>query len=260
VATDRKKQVAEQVRRRDASIASFSGNLKQFLRSELSRLTKGIEGRDVRAIDAARILGGIRQNLADAGLGEVLIEVEALYANELDKLEQSLGKYGRGVEVMTGADVELVEALATFDFEQLSNEIDLTVDELRSIAMRKVMGSEDVDLSEDIDGLSDRASRYGETTLRTALAGMNRSMTLSKSEELGLELFVYLGPDDDITRPFCEARVGQVFTRQEIDEWDNGQGLDAAIYCGGYNCRHQLSPISEEDAKREYGYQTGEDS
>jgi hypothetical protein len=260
VATDRKKQVQEQVKRREASIASFSNTLKQFLKGELTRLTRGVEGRDVRAIDAARILGGVRQELANAGLGDVLVEVENLYANELDRLEQSLTKYGRGVEVLTGADVELVEALATFDFEQLANEIDLTVDELRSVAMRKVMGGDDVDLSDDIDGVSDRASRYGETTLRTALAGMNRSMTLSKSEELGLELFVYLGPDDDITRPFCEARVGQVFTRQEIDEWDNGQGLDAAIYCGGYNCRHQLSPISEEDAKREYGYQASEDS
>lgn len=260
MATDRKKQVHEQVKRRDASIASFSQTLKRFLKSELTRLTRGVEGRDVRAIDAARILGGVRQELANAGLGDVLVEVENLYANELDRLEQSLSKYGRGVEVLTGADVELVEALATFDFEQLANEIDLTVDELRSVAMRKVMGAEEVDLSDDIEGVSDRASRYGETTLRTALAGMNRSMTLSKSEELGLELFVYLGPDDEVTRPFCEARVGKVWTRQEIDEWDNGQDLDAAIYCGGYNCRHQLSPISEEDAEKEYGYKASQDS
>jgi len=58
------------------------------------------------------------------------------------------------------------------------------------------------------------------------------------SHELGLERFIYLGPSDTRNRPFCRAKVGKVFSRQEINALDNGQGLDVMTRCGGWGCRH----------------------
>lgn len=253
---ERKKQITNQDKARRDSVSSFSRQIKAFLDRELRRLIADVEGREVKAIDAARILGGIRSKLVEAGLGNILAEIEELYGKELLRLEESLARYGKGVTIFTSADVTVVQTLATFDIEQFANQIDVTVDEFRSVVMRQVLSGQPVDGAEIISKLSDRAESYGETNLNTALSGMYRSFTVSKSQELGLELYLYVGPDDDITRPFCEARVGKVYTLDEIKDWDNEQGLDPLIYCGGYNCRHQLSPISLEDAVNQYGYKS----
>lgn len=50
--------------------------------------------------------------------------------------------------------------------------------------------------------------------------------------------YVYLGPDDRVTRPFCEALVGKWLTREEIDMLDNQQMGDCFVTRGGFNCRH----------------------
>jgi len=247
--------VRRQLAERDSSVESFSRALKAFLQTELKRLTREVEGREISAIDAARILGDLRENLAQAGLGDVLAEVERMYASELNHLDESLSRYGRGVAIFTGADVEVVQTLARYDIEQIADDIDITVDELRSYAVRQALSNQKVVLSDVIDDLSDRAARHSATIENTALSGYYRAITVGKADELGLDLFVYFGPDDDVTRPFCETRVNQVFTREEIDSWDNEQGLDVWIYGGGYNCRHQILPISLEDAQKLYGYQ-----
>jgi hypothetical protein len=246
--------ITRQVAQRDSNVAGFAKSLKAFLHRELARLTKDLEGKEISAIDAARILGGLRQNLAQAGLGDVLVEIDSLYASELARLDETLSRVSRGVAVFTSADVSLVQTLATYDIEQIANEIDLSVDELRSYAVRQAMTGRKVELSEVIGTLSDRLERHSETIENTSLSGFYRALTVSKSEELGLDLFVYLGPEDEVTREFCAERVGKVYSREEIDRWDNGQGLDVWTYLGGYNCRHQLSPISLEDAERLYGY------
>ena len=69
-----------------------------------------------------------------------------------------------------------------------------------------------------------------------------------KAASLGLTFFRYSGPADNVTRPFCTARVTRVFSREEIDEMDNGQTGEgtALIACGGYNCRHRWASVSPD--------------
>lgn len=80
-----------------------------------------------------------------------------------------------------------------------------------------------------------------------ALAGRG----YDKIEATGSALrFGYYGPQDKLTRPFCE-RVGKMtaagsLTREQIAALDNGQGTDVFTHGGGFNCRHQW--IVVEDA------------
>jgi hypothetical protein len=53
------------------------------------------------------------------------------------------------------------------------------------------------------------------------------------------------GPVSAITRPFCRAHAGQIFTLEEIERLDKGQGLPVRESCGGYNCRHYWVPASD---------------
>lgn len=69
-----------------------------------------------------------------------------------------------------------------------------------------------------------------------------------KARSLGLSWFRYSGPDDAVARPFCKARVGFVYSRDQIERMDNGQtgGAGALIACGGFRCRHRWAPVDED--------------
>lgn len=76
------------------------------------------------------------------------------------------------------------------------------------------------------------------------------------ADEYKLNYALYAGTVKDTTRPFCKERVQQVFSREEIEKWKNinfkgkpSGFYDPATQCGGYNCRHHLSWMSDELAK-----------
>lgn len=71
--------------------------------------------------------------------------------------------------------------------------------------------------------------------------------------QLGLTHAVYSGTVKDNTRPFCERRVNNVYTEEEIiswnsQEWKGKKPGDVRVQLGGYNCRHTLSWVTEETA------------
>lgn len=74
------------------------------------------------------------------------------------------------------------------------------------------------------------------------------------ARQLGLTHAVYSGTVKDNTRPFCERRVNNVYTEEEIlswnsQEWKGKKPGDVRVQLGGYNCRHTLSWVSEQAAQ-----------
>ena len=79
-----------------------------------------------------------------------------------------------------------------------------------------------------------------EGDLKTAVASHSRLKTLG----LGSKYVLYAGPRDARNRPFCAERVNNIYPVEVVYTWDNGQGIPAYLYCGGYGCRHQLVPTN----------------
>lgn len=80
---------------------------------------------------------------------------------------------------------------------------------------------------------------------------IDRTANLIYANELGLNWAVYSGTLETDSRRFCIDRVNQVFNRADIEGWNdlewNGKpkiGYDPFTDCGGFNCRHHLSFIS----------------
>lgn len=85
----------------------------------------------------------------------------------------------------------------------------------------------------------------------TAASGLDRRLTTTVAGENGFDLFLYDGPRDSITRPWCAKRLGFVFTSEELDEEPNETGPQPpSDYGGGYNCRHRWTPLTLKAAKR----------
>lgn len=83
------------------------------------------------------------------------------------------------------------------------------------------------------------------TQVRTQLASTGRAVTASAAQQFELDLYLYTGPRDGITRDFCRPLVNKVVDEKQMSRLNNGQGLPVATYGGGYNCRHSWSPITE---------------
>ena len=85
---------------------------------------------------------------------------------------------------------------------------------------------------------------------------LDRTAALIYADELGLDWAVYSGTLEEDSRPFCIARVNKVFNRPEMLAWKDldfaGKpkiGYEPLTDCGGFNCRHHLSWISNELAE-----------
>jgi hypothetical protein len=98
--------------------------------------------------------------------------------------------------------------------------------------------------------------RYIKQTTSDAVMVFNREYINSISDDLNVEYFLYAGIIVTDSRPFCKARSGRVFTRKEVESWaslgkwegrmPNTTKTTIFSYCGGYNCQHELYPVSLE--------------
>lgn len=110
------------------------------------------------------------------------------------------------------------------------------------------------------------------TLVDTGLSILGRARLGAVAEGLGLTNYLYSGGEIATTREFCTERDGQYFTEDEIkgwadEEWDgkiDGTTEETIFdYCGGWNCRHELIPVSEAalpDDVRSYNEEAAKNS
>ena len=78
--------------------------------------------------------------------------------------------------------------------------------------------------------------------------------------KLNIKYFIYFGTEIDTTRCFCQERIGNIYTKEEIESWadldwsgkEKGTNKgNIAQKLGGWRCRHDLMAVSEARALRE---------
>ena len=88
-----------------------------------------------------------------------------------------------------------------------------------------------------------------QTEVRTKISQFGRSVNMIAADAVGLNLYLYTGPQDGSTRSFCKPLVKKVVDKAQLAKLNNGQGLSVRTSGGGYNCRHSWSPITESFMK-----------
>lgn len=179
--------------------------------------------KQIQTIAGARALQAVE---ATVGMGPVPADVRA----EIDR-------------IVKGQNAEVAAA-----FREARDEI------RRAINVGTTSGSSLAALTRDVGERIDVATTKAQAAVDAAIMGAGRHAVVSAAklvaEEDGVDLvYVYVGPQDVKTRPFCRPLVGKAVTEKTLGELDNGQGLDVATFAGGYNCRHSWAPMSREDAR-----------
>jgi len=82
------------------------------------------------------------------------------------------------------------------------------------------------------------------TEVKTRISQYGRGITAAAAEAADMSYYLYTGPMDGITRPFCRELINLVVSKAQMKRLNNQQGLSVLTSGGGYNCRHSWSPIT----------------
>ena len=145
-----------------------------------------------------------------------------------------------------------LEALGTVYRIDLLGEGDNAARALWRAAARGVFGGSDVrTILAELRGIVDRTEPQIRTLYDTSVSILGRQVEALQAGDDPDTMFAFVGPVDDLTRPWCLQHVGKVYTRAEIDALDNGQIGPVFLTGGGYNCRHVFAEISKASELRD---------
>lgn len=92
-------------------------------------------------------------------------------------------------------------------------------------------------------------AQYARLYARDQIMNFHNDVMLKKASDIEMDHFLYFGTIMGGTRKFCRRRVGNVYTKKEIDSWKykwQGKSGPAFTHRGGYNCRHHWQPVRKE--------------
>lgn len=215
----------------------------------IQAVTEGNRTAIVKAARANRLRKDLRDVLREAGYDAL---AEAATSDPLDAIVGTVLD-GRRVaqqsaELTVGIELRLA-ALKALQLGDLLDEGDVLATALWKATVRGVFGSRDLSaILADLHRVLDRTEPQVRTLYDTAVSIFGRQVEALQAGDEPDTPFLYAGPDDDLTRPFCAAHLGKVYTRAQIDALTNGQIDNVFLTGGGYNCRHvwmEVSKLSE---------------
>lgn len=253
-----KKQLKAKITARDARIDTFIARLDKILSTKLDRILRQIQDGKLTGVGAASFLLNSIESLKSSEIKEQVRTLAAIYKEDLTALEEYLSQYlaTEGAQVFTNSDIQIVDTLINLEVKKTTGTIGTYLDDVSSEVTSSILTGEKLDIDTIVGTTSARALAQAQTEIATTLSGFSSAINIRKAEDLGLYLFEYAGPDDKLTRPFCNKlleRKPSIYTLEEISKMDNGQNLSVKIHGGGWNCRHEWMALSEKKA-RELGY------
>ena len=234
-------------------------NLRRALRRSKAEIVNAVKAAAERGgLDELRRMRRDEMNawILDNGLASSIMEITDAERETLANVEELLLASEDGFSAASLGGVG--EALADQTISGIYDDVILP-DVQRSVRDALSSAAFTLEPSDVISGL-DAALRSSEgrqiTEARTRISSYGRELTAIAAEEAGLNHYLYLGPQDGITRSFCKEIVGKVYTETQVGAMRNYQLEPVLTRGGGYNCRHSWSPVSEElieSAKLERG-------
>lgn len=256
--TEQKRLIRQQIRAREAEIALFIAQVEKIIAGATKELVDTVYS--VETIEALNVLAQFEQTLANAGLREELKKLRGVYAKELTSIQATFAAAGFDAnDFFGGIDRVGVETLIKSDFDKISTTISRYGTDVKAQVARSVLVGQRIELDALQETIGARTARHISAEINTGMSAFNRTVTVTKAKDLVGEnpSFLYLGPNDQTTRDFCRGvltrRTPPIYTLREIESLSNGQLEPVITYGGGYNCRHEWRPISNELREELYG-------
>lgn len=213
-----------------------------------------------------KMLTDLKQWLRDAGYYESINNLGKEYGNVLQAANNYYGSM-KLPAMFTDRDLKNLSLIRKNDLNFLRNRDASVIRETYNMVISGIYENRDWrDLQDQLKkmhidtttakGIENRGllKKYSGTYANTAFAEFDSQAMLIQSNRFNLEYFYYSGAGLKDSRSFCINRRGKVYTKKEIDGWENqpwkGKRTGSSVWVsrGGYNCTDSFSPVSEEMA------------
>lgn len=227
-------------------------SVAQEFEQQLTKSTKKLQDAIARIIKEGR--GQVLLNMTPTELKNFLISeglgdsIAYFEASQLDIVEMT-NKAMKAIDPnFVSGDINLISSTiqrasaSVFDDSVIPSLSKSIKDAVNTVA---IIGSTKAPLDALAQSFQ-RATSANTTQARLKISEFGRSVQAINADQAGIDLFMYVGPKDGITRPFCRKLVGKVLSKSQINKLNNGQGAGPVLTAGGgYNCRHSWSPVSK---------------
>jgi hypothetical protein len=251
-ATERQAAIADDLGRSYAKeLAAVKADLERSLRRLLIDAKEGSRTATALAVRGLRLRKELRDVLRDAGYDDL---ADLSTVRGLERMAKAVERTRVAAQVagFTTRDVARIQALKELArLDLLAQGDDVAIALWRSVVQGLYSKRPIADVLDDLSEVLDKSMAEVGTLYDTTVSIFGRQIELLKSTGDEDEMFLYAGPIDAKTREFCLRHVGRVYTREEIEDLDNGQTGSTFLTGGGYNCRHHWTALSKFSELRE---------
>lgn len=234
-------------------LAAVLRSIERRLRPLVADAADGSRTAIIKAAQANKTRKGIEQALKDSGYDHL---AESAYGKRLDPLVAHVletRRLAQQVARLSGAFDARIQAIKMLHETDLLDEGSEIARALWQAVIRGVFGARSVDdILLDLGEILDYSDSQIRNLYDTSVSIFGRQIEALQADDQPETAFLYVGPADAKTRPFCKEHVGKVYTRAEIDQMDNGQIDNVFLTGGGYNCRHVFMEVSKLSELNEY--------
>ena len=231
-----------------ADLDFYQKDIEKIQKKLLNKIDKVLGGLVV--LDDKQLATAFKQidfvdELNKLGFPALLEKVRTTYNKQAVKNFDVLTAAQRTRQTVTA--VQAIEVLAILDLTTISAGVTRYANELKTAMFRGLLtGQSSKSIMEGITstygvgkGLS---SKQQVMLLQDSFARFNRTTTGKLFADVPEQKFLYVGPDDNVTRPECSETIaiqGEGMTMAEIES----QAPVAFGDGGGFNCRHEWIPV-----------------
>lgn len=147
---------------------------------------------------------------------------------------------------LTKSDLIAIGRLQSSVIDQLTVPSEKFKSDLKVALLQNVSkGMSQAEIIDALNKLYPAAGGQVKTLVNTSLQHLYKSATWERINTQS-DYFVYTGPLDKVTRPFCRQHVGKVYKKADAERIQNE-------IMNFYNCRHSLEPVSKNDYEENPG-------
>lgn len=243
--------IGRNIRTVDRSIVSYVSTLRLLMQAKILRELSEVPGdRNLRRAEVLRLLGGLEAIvMEDQEVEEHISTLQDIFDLQSRLSEQVYARADREFVPMPSPSRATQSRLAVFANAREQN-VEIMArayaNEVRQALADAIISGAPVSDFQVAQVSASRIFQAVESDLKTAAASYQRIEALG----INSKYVLYAGPRDSRNRPFCAEHVNNIYPTEVVYTWDNGQGIPAYLYCGGYGCRHQLVPTNTPPRKR----------
>ena len=231
-----------------ADLDFYQKDMEKIQKKLLNKIEKVLGGLVV--LNDAQLATAFKQidfvdELNKLGFPALLEKVRTTYNKQAVTAISGLGAVQRSKQ--TVAAVQAIEVLAILDLSTISAGVTKYANELKTAMFRGLLTGQSsasimAGLTETYGVGRSLSSKQQVMLLQDSFARFSRTTSAKLFEDVPEQKFLYVGPEDEVTRDVCIQTLsmqGEGMTAEDIDSNSPVAFGDG----GGFNCRHEWIPV-----------------